>query len=146
MTAYFLDTSALVKHYRSEIGSERINALFADSEAIRIISELAIVEFASTFQRLKNSGEVDDHVMNHALDRFTADATDQIVVLEFRSAVIKLARASVLQHGLRTLDALQLAAALSAKLKSPVFVSADERLVQAAEANGLNVLNPVSSA
>lgn len=146
MTTYFLDTSALVKHYRSEPGSEQIDALFAESESTRMISELTIVEFASAFQRLNNNGEIDAVVMNHALERFTADTTDLIVVLEFRSDVIKLARESVLRHGIRTLDALQLAAALNAKSESPVFVSADEPLVQAARASGLAILNPVAAA
>ncbi|MDE3088345.1 MAG: type II toxin-antitoxin system VapC family toxin [Chloroflexota bacterium] len=143
MTTYFLDTSALVKHYRSEPGSERIDALFAETESTRIISELTIVEFASAFRRLTNRGEIDDVAMNHALRRFTADTTDNLVVVEFRSDVIKIARDTVLQHSLRALDALQLAAVLSATRRSPVFVSADANLLSAAQVNGLETVNPL---
>ena len=143
MTSYFLDTSALVKHYRIEAGSERIDALFADPDSDILISELGIVEFASTFQRLKNRREIDDDAFSRALDRFTFDTTHRMTVLEFRSDSIKLARELVLQRSLRTLDALQLACALSAKSHDLVFASADANLLTAAQTNALQVLSPL---
>jgi hypothetical protein len=30
MTRYFLDTSAVVKRYRQEVGTDRVDALFAE--------------------------------------------------------------------------------------------------------------------
>lgn len=143
MTSYFLDTSALVKHYRMEAGSERIDALFADAESDLLISELGIVEFASTFQRLKNRREIEADAFSRALDRFTFDTTHRLTVLEFRSDSIKLARELVLKRSLRTLDALQVACALSAKSDDLVFASADTHLLTAARTNDLQILNPL---
>lgn len=44
MKVYFLDTSALVKRYHRERGSEVIDALFAEQDRRIIISDLSIIE------------------------------------------------------------------------------------------------------
>ena len=143
MNFFFLDTSALVKHYRSEAGSARVDGLFATADAMIFISELAIVEMASAFQRLKDQGEIDDATMDKALARFASDTTGALVVIGFRSDSVQNARNLVLKHHIRTLDALHLAAILVYSPLKPVFVCADLRLIQAAKANGLQSINPL---
>ena len=44
MKVYFLDTSALVKRYHQERGSEVIDALFAEQDRRIVISDLSIIE------------------------------------------------------------------------------------------------------
>ena len=39
MTLYFFDTSALVKRYHQELGSQRVNAIFDNQDNTLIISE-----------------------------------------------------------------------------------------------------------
>jgi predicted nucleic acid-binding protein len=145
MSIFFLDTSALVKQYRQEQGTAQVQSLFDNAEHELIISELALVEFASAFQRLLNRGEIDEAKMTHAVGKFDADAASRFTIVELRGGLVQHARTLLQQHKLRALDALQLAAVLSAKQRAPVFVSADERLIQAAQAHGLSTFNPVSS-
>ena len=83
--------------------------------------------------------------MDSALARFDNDIEGDIIPIHFDQNSTRVARDLVLKHSLRSLDALQLEAVLSIRELSPIFVSADERLVQAAQANGLQILNPVSS-
>ena len=52
VTTLFLDTSALVKHYRAEQGTARVDALF-DRENDLAISELSLVELVSALQRVR---------------------------------------------------------------------------------------------
>ncbi|MBI5653518.1 MAG: type II toxin-antitoxin system VapC family toxin [Chloroflexi bacterium] len=146
MTTFFLDTSALVKQYRQELGTARVQALFDDDTNALSISELSLVELTSAFVRLGNQNEITQETMNEALGKFDADTENRFTVIELRGDLIRQARALVAQHKLRALDALQLASVLAVQSESPTFVSADERLIQAAQANGLNTLNPVSSA
>jgi len=63
---YFFDTSALVKRYHREPGTEVVDDAFDDLGTDCVISDLGIVEFYSAFaqhifevvrQRLQNSGE-----------------------------------------------------------------------------------------
>ena len=55
---------------------------------------------------------------------------------------IRLGQQLILRHHLRTLDALHLAMVLSIQELNPVLVSADARLLQAAEREGLTLFNP----
>jgi len=139
---YFFDTSALVKRYHLEPGSDRVNAIFDDRDNILIISELAIVELASALQRKRNRGEITLQAMNDALAQFANETLSDLIVAGFHSGFIQRARDLVLQHGLRTLDALQLTSALQFRALSPVFVCADAGLRQAASNAGLAVLDP----
>lgn len=48
----------------------------------------------------------------------------------------------VLEHNLKALDSLQLAAALELNELDTIFVSADNKLCEAAENEGLRIVNP----
>jgi len=50
-TSFYLDTSALVKLYHQEVGTERMEDLFRQEENVLVISELAIIEFYATLAR-----------------------------------------------------------------------------------------------
>jgi predicted nucleic acid-binding protein len=142
MSSHYLDTSALVKQYRIEQGTPRVQTLFEDKESPLYISELALVEAASAFQRLKRRGEITEEAMKDALEKFDNDALTRLNIIDVKHELIEQAKSLVLQHDLRTLDALQLATALSLKDQPPVFVAADDRLLEAAQPNGLSILNP----
>jgi predicted nucleic acid-binding protein len=139
---YFLDTSALVKRYHLESGSDRVHAIFDDPDGVLIIAELAIVELASALQRKRNRSEISVEAMNDALAQFANDVLRDLVVAGLQSHHIQRARDLVLELGLRTLDALHLASASELGALSPVFVCADARLRQAASSLGLDVLDP----
>jgi len=139
---YFFDTSALVKRYHLETGSDRVNAIFDDQGNVLIISELAIIEMASALQRKQHRGEITPDAMHDALVHFAHEMLSDLIVAGFRSGFIQQARDLVLQHGLRTLDALQLTGALEFTGLSPVFVCGDARLRQVASDVGLTVLDP----
>ena len=142
MAFYFFDTSALVKRYHVEPGADRVNAIFGDPDNVLIISELALVEMASALQRKRNRGEITPQAMNEALAQFAHTVLNDLIVAGFRSGFIQQARDLVLQHGLRTLDALQLTSALEFRALPVVFVCADDGLRQAASQEGLAVLDP----
>ena len=55
---YFFDTSALLKRYHPEIGSNVVDAVFDLTDMIRVISDLSIIEFYSAFARRVRTGEV----------------------------------------------------------------------------------------
>jgi len=56
---YFLDTSALVKIYHKEVGTEKVLNIYEDKSDI-VISELSKVEFISTIHRKFRDGEIDE--------------------------------------------------------------------------------------
>ncbi len=55
---YFFDTSALVKLYHQEGGTEQVEEIFRQVETPIIISELAIVELHTTLARKVRMGDI----------------------------------------------------------------------------------------
>jgi len=54
MALFLFDTSALVKRYHVEVGSDKVDEIFDDPDNVLIISELALVEVTSAL--LKRQG------------------------------------------------------------------------------------------
>lgn len=57
---YLLDTSALLAHYRKEIGGQEVQALFQDKEAEILLASLSLTEFS---RRLHEIGADDAEIM-----------------------------------------------------------------------------------
>ena len=58
MKVYFLDTSALVKRYHQERGSQVIDAVFAEQDRQIVISDLSIIELGSALAKKVREGEI----------------------------------------------------------------------------------------
>ncbi len=56
MSDHFLDTSALVKHYHSEVGTPKVDLLWNTPGARLFVSRLGIVETVSTFAKKVRTG------------------------------------------------------------------------------------------
>ncbi len=137
MEIAFFDTSALVKHYHIERGTHEVDELM--NKHIVAISELAIVEMTSALNRKYLNGELIRSKLEWVLERFYADLENYVVV-RVNSSTISLASSLVLKHGIKTLDALQLASALSIKENLGIFVTSDSKLKEAAERENLRVV------
>lgn len=69
MSRYYLDSSALVKRYVDEIGSDWLRTLLApDHDTLVFISRMTIVEVVSAFARRLRDGSL-------SLEEFTTDHT-----------------------------------------------------------------------
>ncbi len=142
MKFYFLDTSAVVKRYHSEKGTETIDRIFAEDDRAIIISTISMTETVSALSKKKQEKTISKEDLKAALSRFFHDAIKDFLVLQIDDAHIKESIVLVLKRNLRTLDSLQLAVALGLKELNPVFVCADKKLVSVAEKEGLKTINP----
>jgi predicted nucleic acid-binding protein len=147
--AYF-DSSALVKRYVTEAGSEWINTLLASADAPLIfVSHLTLVEVTCAFARRAREGTLLPQALEDVLRLFEYDVTHRYHVLDVTPATIDTARQLALAQPLRAYDTIQLATAQLANRelvhadKPPLtFLSADSRLVAIAQATGLLTDNP----
>ena len=73
MPLLFLDTSALVKRYHIERGSETVNKLFADSENVFAIADITMSEFTSAFTRKMHAGVITEEDLHICLSEFSND-------------------------------------------------------------------------
>lgn len=71
--AFFFDTSALIKLYHQEAGTERVEEIFGRAENSLIISELAIVELYSSVARKVRTGEISLQAQEEVVRNFEED-------------------------------------------------------------------------
>lgn len=145
---YFLDTSALLKRYVEEEGSGYIRQLLAHPQLSFHQSFLTPLETTSALYRRHRAGLLSIEELTQILNAYTVHTRDQYVTILHSDSLMIQAAALIGQHPLRTLDAIQLAAALSLRTSlaedapSLTFLSADERLLTVARREHLLTDNP----
>jgi len=149
LALYYLETSALVKLYVYELGTERLVSLAASDAGNRFaILSLAQVEFRSAIRRQQRSGEISKSEASALIDSFRQHAEGRFVVQPFTDSLLDVALALIEGYPLRGFDAIQLAGYLMLRsisgAEEPVFVCADKALLSAARNEGCAVLDPGS--
>ncbi|HEX4609292.1 MAG TPA: type II toxin-antitoxin system VapC family toxin [Urbifossiella sp.] len=149
MADHFFDTSAISKHYQAETGTAKVDALLSVGGTGQLISRLSVVELHSALAKKVRTGHLSQGDFLLLARRFRGDVATRrlrvvrLLVAHFQSAE-RLIRRIGLTQNLRTLDAVQLAVALS--LNEPgrpiTFVCADHALCAIAAAEGLPTVNP----
>lgn len=144
----FIDSSALVKFFHEEEGSQRVTELITSEENEIWISEIAGIEFISAVARRFRNKEIDEDKLNNAISGFE----EQMIAFNVEPlghAVIKEAESLIKQHGksqgLRTLDALHLGTFNLIAEKDWLFVAADETLCKVVHQMGYNFINPLET-
>jgi len=144
----FLDSSALVKLYHSEPGTDRLSELLDTNadDLILTIADISLLEFHSAVLKRVRIKEVSIKTAKAILAAFENDLA-VFNVVEVDSETKQIAKGLLLQEAAKrnfgTLDALQLSAALSVDSVLPVdwFVTADKALLNVA-GGYLRVFNP----
>jgi len=127
MATTFLDASAIVKLVLHEPESQALID-FLDTRTGVEASELSIAEVGRAVRRF-------------VPDFDEIEALDGIVLHKVTPDVLRLA-ARLAPPGMRTLDAIHLASALSPASGDVQMVTYDARLAEAARAHGLRVVQP----
>ena len=148
---FYLDASALAKRYVPEPGSLIVDHLFAQAPASRlIVLYLGIAETASILLRKTNAKLLSSARYTQALGELGAEIINDSS-LRKPTATNDLVNAALLlirQHSINATDAvllrsaLDIAAALRKVGDDLVLVASDQRLLRAAQAEGLPTFNP----
>lgn len=150
MAINIFDTSALGKHYHTEIGTPKVDQLLGVVGDMQAISRFSVVEMRSVLAKKVRTGLLTTLEFNTIARRFRGDvAARRIRVIRLLVAHFQLAEQLIRRQSptrnLRTLDALQLAVAIRFNSVNPVqFVCADQSLCAIAISENLNVINPES--
>ncbi len=150
MTTYYLDTSALVKGYANETGSDWVqNLLHAPQTHLFYTVRLAGPEMIAALYRKVRTRELSHSIAARLARDFKTDWRRRYRILEIDAEIGNHAMKLVEKHSLRGYDAVHLAAALLLQetrradhLPDMVFLAADDDLLQAAKAEGLSTDNP----
>ena len=144
MAGFFCDSSAIVKRYVNEIGSNFVDGL-ADLKSgnVILLARITRVEVVSAIARRLKNGSVTAADAQNAVAAFQHDLTNNYFTVEITPVLLSVAMSLATRHALRGYDAVQLAAALEANderiangLPPLTLVSADTDLNAAAQAEG----------
>ena len=131
----FLDTSAFVKRYISEAGTN-IVLEWCDQATEIILSGIALPEIISAFCRLHREGKITDTQYRQLKSLLLADIED-VAICDLTPVVLAQAISTLEGNVLRGMDAIHIGSALA--LQADIFISADKRQLDAAVRSGLRV-------
>lgn len=145
---FFFDTSALAKLFQTEEGSESVEEIVNNSDNELWVLDLVRIEFLSSlYRRYRNKDitETDLKIVadsfNEQLIEFKHEFLGPAVLCEAEQLMTEYAKF----YGLRSLDALHLAAFRILQSNNWCFVCADKKLCNIAKLCKFNVLNPTEA-
>jgi hypothetical protein len=151
MTSFFLDGSALAKRYVAEQGTPLIDHLFARVAPSRLmVLNVSFAEVVSILVRRRNAGLLSVATFAQALLHLGAEIVHATALrkIEPTNPLVAAALTHIQVHSINATDAIALHAALgiAAAVRSQgddlVLIASDQRLLRAAQAEGLSTFNP----
>ncbi len=131
----FFDSSAFVKRYVNEAGTDAVLAWCDRANEIGL-SGIALPEIISAFCRLRREARITDTQYRQLKTLLLADIVD-VALCDLTPAVLGQAVTSLETNIPRGMDAIHIGSAVA--LKADVFISADQRQLDAATRAGLRV-------
>jgi predicted nucleic acid-binding protein len=148
---FYLDASATSKRYAPEVGTPLVNHLFTNVPPDRLyVLNVNVAEVMSVLVRKRNAGQISAAAYAQALIDFGAEVVYSAVPHKRTAddALVRAALSLIQVHSINATDALVLrsalneAVALRAAGNDLVLVASDQRLLNAAQAEGLVTFNP----
>lgn len=138
MTIFYCDSSALVKRYSIESGSDVVNRLFESPSRDRLTALIWVVsETAAALNRHKNAGAISETDFEIVVNQLIAE-TDLFHQPKTDAEDVRQSLPLIFDHNINATDALYLQVALKLHRllqlvgSRVVLVTADQRLVRAA--------------
>ncbi len=141
---YFFDTSALFKLFVAEPNAAEVQKIYADTQNIIWVSELARPEFYSAVMRRFRGKQLSKKQLISISNNFESIWSNLFIIpfdLSYLSTAENLIKTVGKKQNLRTLDAFQLAAFQSKATPDWQFLTADIGFVNAITSLKINVLN-----
>jgi hypothetical protein len=147
MAEYYADSSMLVKHHVQESGTPWVKSVFASN--VITTAEISIVEVYSALNRRLREGSIQSQDYTQIITDFSALCSLTYRLVQLSTPIIERTRFLLEHYPLRAYDAVQLASALiindiflTEQLPALTFLSADHRLLAAAQQEGIPTDDP----
>ena len=146
MSFYFLETTAFIKLFVREAGTEPLIGLLGPIEDNRkLISAVTPLEIHAAIRRRERSGQIAPEAAAAALESLRVESA-RMVQQPLNPAVLEAARQLLDRTALRWPEALQLGSVLAARDMFPgteiTFITSSAALREAAKIHGLETMDP----
>ena len=153
MAFYYFDASALVKYYVTEPGSTWVRQLIEERDTetgqvchVILVAEITRVEVAAGLAVIERVGRIRRSERDREYRRFTSQLAHRYAIIPLITGDFETAADLTQHHSLKAYDAVQLAVALRYRrvlaAHQFTFVSSDNTLITAAQAEGLSTDDP----
>jgi predicted nucleic acid-binding protein len=154
----YWDSSALIKRYVREVGTEIIESKLQEQEVASQPAFTSVITFAeihTALARRAKDNSLSQSEFVHSGNNFDSDWAFGLTVIALEAGVLNIVR-DVVRLGLRSADAMHLASAIwvrdfinlyptaETRGASVLFLTADEKLADAAKEKRLQVFNPLT--
>ena len=150
MAHFYADSSVLVKRHIRETGADWVRTLCdPSSRNMLITAQISIVEVYSALNRRVRDSTLGRADYTRVVNDFNTLYRTEYRVIDLSEPIVGRAQEVLERHPLRAYDAVQLASALIANetlldigALPLIFLAADDRLLNAAQVEGLATDNP----
>ena len=152
MHYFYFDASALIKRYTEEVGSNKIDFLFQNVPLNRLMClAIGVAEVFSICVRKRNDGRITRHHFEQAvgyLDNEVINTESDFETVAAQNVLIWKSISLIDTHSINSVDAILLCSALdiATNLRNEknelVLIASDQRLLRAAQTEGLLCFNP----
>ena len=140
MVIYF-DTSALVKRYIKEEGTEAVRDLFRKANII-VVAGITKVELASTLKRSLIEKRIEKPEFITVWERIQKDFVD-FQAINFNEQVENKAIEIIEKYQIKAMDSIQIVSFLIVKKEETQFVSCDTKMLNVIAAEKIKAINPL---
>lgn len=147
---YFVDSSALVKAYASEVGTSAVDALLEGLPGSIYVSSVVLLETAAALARIRRTQRMRQKAYARARDRFLDHCKTRFHVVHPPASLITAAMGMIDSYRMRSVggfDLLHIATAEYIQSLRPdrtlSLMCCDEGLRSVAEARGFEVFDPL---
>ncbi|MBN2533182.1 MAG: type II toxin-antitoxin system VapC family toxin [Spirochaetales bacterium] len=141
MVGYF-DTSALVKRYINEDGTEKVRNLFRNVSSI-IVAAITKIELASTLKRALIEKRIEKLEYEKIWERIQNDFID-FKIVKFDNDVEDKAIAIIEKYQMNAMDSIQIASFFIINNEKPLFVCCDAKILDVMKKEGIKIINPLN--
>lgn len=147
MVVYYLDTSVIVKRYKTEKGTDVVEALYEMADVFRVTSHFGCLELEGFAARGLKGNVLTDEGYSALLRGFAADLGETLYVMPVTSRIINESIEAAHKYALKGADAIHIASGLAVKSVEErgddlYFVTSDGEQLKAAVAAGMRTLDP----
>jgi predicted nucleic acid-binding protein len=148
MAVFYLDSSAVLKRYRTEKGTAVVDDIYdgRGEQHIILTSQLTCIEVESVAARARKAGIVNDHQYKALLGAFSRDLAEGLRLMAIGPERLVEAAEIVREVPLRSLDAIHYTVVRRLNMmwgSQPfVFVGSDRELLDACHAYGIKYVDP----
>ncbi|MBA7528054.1 hypothetical protein ES705_20237 [subsurface metagenome] len=130
----YLDTSALVKRYCEEGGSDVVNDVFESDNEI-VTSYWTLAEAIAAIDKKVAKRQISEEERDFVISVLFSDVLNRITFVKISNEFIEAIIEMILAHHISADDALQLFSCIVSL--SPIFLASDKGLIRAAKEEGL---------